>query len=69
MCDVLNQDSEVAKNSPWILDPRPNSIIDEYQDIYDKVSYDSETGTTKYSVNKEYWQQILDMFQRKDEKK
>jgi len=68
-CDVLNQDPDVAANSPSIFDPRPNSIIEEYQDVFDKVSYDPETGTTKYSVNKKYWQQILDMYQKKNKNK
>ncbi len=53
-CDVLNQDGEVADKAPGILDPRPNSIIDEYQDVFDGVSYDPETGAVKYSVNKSY---------------
>jgi len=67
-CDVLNQDSDVAGKAPGIIDPRPNSIIGEYQDVYDSVSYDPETGTTKYTVNKKYWQGILDMFKNKDNK-
>jgi len=45
-CDVLNQDANVAKESPWILDPRPNSIIDEYRGTFDKVDYNSKDGTT-----------------------
>lgn len=66
-CDVVNQDEDVNDKSPSILDPRPNSIIGEYQDVYDKVTYDPETGTTSYSVNKKYWQQILDMFNNNDD--
>jgi RHS repeat-associated protein len=66
-CDVVNQDEDVNDKSPSVLDPRPNSIIGEYQDVYDKVTYDPETGTTSYSVNKKYWQQILDMFNNNDD--
>jgi hypothetical protein len=45
-CDVVNQDPNVAKNSPSIVDPRPNSIIKEYQGEFGKVQYNPKTGGT-----------------------
>lgn len=43
-CDVTNQDVDL--NNPWIVDPRPVSIIDEYQDNFTPVHYDSKKGIT-----------------------
>lgn len=51
-CDVADQDPEVEKNSPLIIDPRPNSIIKEYRDEYDKVDYSATKGTTITPVEK-----------------
>ncbi len=45
-CDVANQDEQVKEDAPLILDPRPNSIIEEYRDQYDNVDYTSEGGTS-----------------------
>jgi len=38
--DVIKQDSEVKKKAPVILDPRPVSIIKEYQKKFTKITYD-----------------------------
>jgi RHS repeat-associated protein len=59
-CDVLNQDPNVAKNSPSILDPRPNSIIKEYQGEYGKVQYNPKTGGSVETVDRSRYQEILD---------
>jgi RHS repeat-associated protein len=42
--DVINQDESL--NTPTILDPRPVSIIDEYQDNFTPLDYDPKQGTT-----------------------
>ncbi len=44
--DVLDQDPAVHEKRPWILDPRPSSIIDEYQDDFPKIRYDPQSNTT-----------------------
>ena len=43
-CDVIEQDKSL--DTPTIIDPRPVSIVDEYQDEFTPVSYDSKNGTT-----------------------
>ena len=63
-CDVLNQDTDINKESPGIIDPRPNSIIDEYRDEFDKVDYNSKDGTTVTST-KSFFEKITDYFQSK----
>jgi RHS repeat-associated protein len=42
--DVIKQDTDVS--TPSIIDPRPVSAIDEYQDDFIPVSYDPKKGTT-----------------------
>lgn len=64
-CDVLDQDPNVSKESPGIVDPRPNSIIDEYRDKFDKVDYNSKDGTT-ITPTKSLWQSIKDYFKDDD---
>jgi hypothetical protein len=44
--DVVKQDENVAEDAPTIIDPRPNSMIEEYQDEFQGVHYDSNTGQT-----------------------
>jgi len=66
--DVLNQDENVKELAPGIIDPRPNSIIGEYQDEFDKVTY-SSTGSLMYTVNKKYYQKYLDMMKQQKKKK
>ncbi len=67
--DVLNQDENVKELAPGIFDPRPNSMVGEYQDEFDKVSYNSKTGVVTYTVNKKYYQKYLDMIKQQQEKK
>ena len=55
-CDVVNQDPNVAKNSPSIVDPRPNSIIKEYG----KVQYNPKTGGTVETIDKSRYKEFLD---------
>ena len=38
--------TEVSKKSPSFFDPRPNSIIQEYQSKYGKVQYNTKTGSS-----------------------
>ncbi|WP_052354048.1 RHS repeat domain-containing protein [Flectobacillus major] len=59
-CDVLNQDPNVKDQSPSISDPRPNSIVQEYQGTYGTVEYNPKTGGTKETVDKSRYQEILD---------
>lgn len=42
--EVLKQDKQV--DAPMIVDPRPVSIIDEYQKSFTPVSFDPEKGTS-----------------------
>jgi RHS repeat-associated protein len=43
--DVVDQDPDVAAKSPSITDPRPNSMIDEFQAAFSAVNYDPATNT------------------------
>ena len=43
-CDVAEQDEDL--DTPWILDPRPVSIVEEYQDNFTPVEYKPGEGTT-----------------------
>jgi hypothetical protein len=63
-CDVVNQDPNVAKNSPSILDPSPNSIIKEYQGEYGKVQYNPKTGGSVETVDKSRYQEVLDKMKK-----
>ena len=51
-CDVLKQDPEAKKNAPWIFNPTPNNVAEEYQDNFPKVSYDPQTKTTTSDIYK-----------------
>ena len=68
-CDVLGQDQQVDKDAPTIIDPRPNSVVEEYQDEFDKVTYDPKTGVTTYSVNKQYFEKYLNQAKEAQKKK
>ena len=59
-CDVLNQDPDVKSQSPSTSDPRPNSIIEEYQGTYGRIEYNPKTGGTKETVDKSRYQEVLD---------
>lgn len=37
--DVLEADPNVKKKSPSIIDPRPVSIVEEFQDTFESVSF------------------------------
>ena len=65
-CDVLNQDPEVAKKTPYIVDPRPNSIIDEYRDKFDKVDYNSKDGAT-ITPTRSLFDRVMDYFKKDDQ--
>ena len=41
--DVVKQDPNVKKQSPTIIDPRPNSMVKEYQDNFKPINYDPKT--------------------------
>jgi RHS repeat-associated protein len=60
-CDVLSQDPNVKSKAPSIADPRPNSIIQEYQGTFGTVQYDPKTGGSKETVDKSRYQEVLDM--------
>lgn len=44
--DVLNQDTNVKKDAPKIVDPRPVSIVEEYQDTFTPISYNEKNNQT-----------------------
>jgi len=44
--DVVKQDKNVDKNAPKIIDPRPNSMIKEYQEKYPDLIYDPNKNKT-----------------------
>lgn len=53
--DVVKQDEEVAEDAPTTIDPRPNSMIEEYQDAdgFQGVHYDPNSGQTTVDPKKE----------------
>nr|WP_319570099.1 DUF6443 domain-containing protein [uncultured Draconibacterium sp.] len=51
--DVVGQDKEATKDAPSTIDPRPNSIVKEYQDEYQGVHYDPKAGKTTIDPRKE----------------
>ena len=50
--DVVKQDEKVKKDAPVIVDPRPNSIVEEYQGNFQGVHYDPKTTTTTIDPKK-----------------
>ncbi|MCP9236255.1 hypothetical protein [Lewinella sp. JB7] len=66
-CDVLNADPEVNDASPFTINIAPNAVKNRYQDYFDRVTYDSETGPTSYHVRKSEIQKFLDLFRDKDD--
>ena len=40
--DVLEADSEVKKQTPVIIDPRPVSMVEEFQETFESVSYNKK---------------------------
>jgi hypothetical protein len=50
--DVANQDKKVEKEAPTIIDPRPNSMISEYQQVFPAVNYDPEQNKTPVKQEK-----------------
>ena len=63
-CDVLNQDPNVKDQAPSIYDPKPTSIIEEYQGTFGKVEYNPKTGGTKETVDKSRYQEVLDKMKK-----
>ncbi|MCH4897203.1 RHS repeat-associated core domain-containing protein, partial [Marinilabiliaceae bacterium JC040] len=63
--DVVKQDKDV--NAPFILDPRPVSIIEEYQNNLTPVSFDPQNGATikydsstaKTTKSKSWWERLF----------
>ena len=45
--DVLKQDPSVKDKAPVIIDPRPNSIVKEYQDNFKSLTYDPKKRQVK----------------------
>ena len=45
--DVLKQDPSVKDKAPVIIDPRPNSIVKEYQDNFKSINYDPKKRQVK----------------------
>ncbi len=45
--DVVNQDEKVKEKAPTIIDPRPNSIVGEYQNKFRTITYDPDKRQTK----------------------
>jgi hypothetical protein len=57
-CDVLNQDPNVKSKAPSFTDPRPNSIINEYQRTFRTVQFNPQMGGTKETVDRSLYQEI-----------
>ncbi|MFB9057512.1 toxin TcdB middle/N-terminal domain-containing protein [Mariniflexile ostreae] len=51
-CDVLKQDEGAKKKAPWIFNPTPNNIAEEYQDNFPKVDYTPKTKNTTSDIYK-----------------
>ena len=49
--DVVNQDENVNKKAPIIVDPRPNSIVEEYQDKFKTITYNPNINRTELKTN------------------
>lgn len=45
--DVIKQDSDAKKKAPNIVDPRPNSIVKEYQEKFTPITYNPEKEKKK----------------------
>ena len=45
--DVVNQDENVNKKAPIIVDPRHNSIVEEYQDKFKTITYNPNINRTE----------------------
>jgi hypothetical protein len=48
--DVIKQDAVAKKKAPWIINPAPTNIADEYQDNFPKVDYNSKKKTTTSDI-------------------
>lgn len=46
--DVINQDKTVDEKAPIIIDPRPNSIVEEYQGKFKTIIYSPQTKRTEF---------------------
>ena len=46
-CDVLKQDPTIRNSAPWIFDPRPNSLINEYQRIFQPLNFEPRPKPNK----------------------
>ena len=45
---MLKQDIDIKDKMPSIIDPRPNSIVEELQDKFDVIKYNPEDEPNKY---------------------
>ena len=45
--DVVKQDGQVKEKAPNIVDPRPNSIVEEYQNKFRTITYDPNKKQTE----------------------
>lgn len=45
--DVVKQDEQVKEKAPGIADPRPNSIVGEYQKKFKSITYDPDKKRTE----------------------
>lgn len=43
-CDVARQDPLIKSDMPWIIDPRPNSMILELQAVFEDINYTPGSG-------------------------
>lgn len=68
--EVIKQDKKV--DSPTLVDPRPVSMIDEYQDVFPEIHYSKEgikielpNKTVSYSpendekIEQSFWQKFI----------
>jgi len=50
--DVVKQNEKVAKDPPTTIDPRPTSIIKNYQEQYPDVKYNPQNNKTTVEQEK-----------------
>ena len=50
--DVVKQDEEVSEEAPTVVNPRPNSMIKEYQRKFQDVEYDPKNNSTTVEEEK-----------------
>ncbi|TDO28693.1 hypothetical protein [Sediminibacterium goheungense] len=49
--EVASQDDQVASRAPQLIDPRPNSMIEEYQKTFSSIRFDPKNERSSGTWN------------------